>query len=177
MIRIEFNPDEIKALDYERYEHPHPKIQKKMEALYLKSKGLPHKEICRLCGVSRGTLATYLKQYKEGGISGLKKLGYEGKPNELMKHSTSLEQYFKENPPSNTASAQAAIEKLTGIKRSPTQVREFMKRLGLRCRKVGFVPGKTDNPDKINEQERFKEDELGPRLQEAKNGQRAVFFC
>ncbi len=177
MIRIEFSPEEIGALEYERYNHPHPKVQKKMEALYLKSQGLTHKEICRLCDISRGTLATYLKQYKEGGIECLKKLGYEGKPNELMEHAASLEQYFKENPPRNTAEAQAAIEKLTGIKRSPTQVREFMKRLGLKCRKVGFVPGKTDDPDKIEEQERFKEDELGPRLQEAKNGQRVLFFC
>ena len=35
MIRIEFSEEEIKALDYERYHHPHPKVQKRMEVLYL----------------------------------------------------------------------------------------------------------------------------------------------
>ncbi len=90
MIRIEFSPEEIKALDYERYNHPHPKIQKKMESLYLKSLGLTHKEICRLCRISRATLTTYLKQYKDGGIKGLKQLGYKGKTNQLMEHAKSL---------------------------------------------------------------------------------------
>ena len=94
-----------------------------------------------------------------------------------MEYASSLEQYFKEHPPRTTSEAQAAIERITGIKRSPTQVREFMKRIGMHCLKVGFVPGKTANPDKINEQEQFKQDELEPRLGDAKAGQRAVFFC
>jgi hypothetical protein len=37
IIKIEFTPEEIDALEYERYHHPEPKVQKKMEALYLKS--------------------------------------------------------------------------------------------------------------------------------------------
>ena len=37
MIKIEFTPEEIDALEYERYHHPEPKVQQKMEALYLKS--------------------------------------------------------------------------------------------------------------------------------------------
>ncbi len=107
---VEFSPEEIKALDYERYNHPHPKIQKKMESLYLKSLGLTHKEICRLCRISRATLTTYLKQYKDGGIKGLKQLGYKGKTNQLMEHAKSLEQYFNEHPPRSTGEAQSAIE-------------------------------------------------------------------
>ena len=37
MIKIEFTPEEIDALEHERYHHPDPKVQKKMEVLYLKS--------------------------------------------------------------------------------------------------------------------------------------------
>jgi len=54
MITIEFTPEEIEALEYERYHHPDPKVQKRMEVLYLKSQGLTHKEICRLCRISPG---------------------------------------------------------------------------------------------------------------------------
>ena len=43
------------------------------------------------------------------------------------------------------------IEKLTGIKRSPTQVRTFMPKIGLKTLKIGYVPGKATEPDKINE--------------------------
>jgi hypothetical protein len=30
-IQIEFSADEIEKLNYERYNHPHPKVMKKME--------------------------------------------------------------------------------------------------------------------------------------------------
>jgi len=132
MIRVEFSAEVIKNLDYERYHHPSPKVQKKMEVLYLKSKGMAHNEIRRICQISKTTLATYLKQYRDGGLEGLKQLSYKGQPSALHEHRTTLEAYFKEHLPRTTAEAQAVIEKLTGIKRSPTQVRAFMKRIGMK---------------------------------------------
>ena len=43
----------------------------------------------------------------------------------------------------------------------------------MKCLKVGSLPPKAD-PD---EQEDYKEKKLEPRLNEAKEGKRAVFFC
>jgi len=105
MIQIEFSAEAIKNLDYERYHHPSPKVQKKMEVLYLKSIGMAHNEIRRICRISKTTLTTYLKQYLDGGLEGLKKLNYKGRPNELLQHRTSLEAYFKEHLPRTTAEA------------------------------------------------------------------------
>jgi len=68
MIQIKFTTDEIEKLNYERYHYPHPKVQKKMEALYLKSQGLPHNKILRLCHISESTLTYYLWEYIEDGI-------------------------------------------------------------------------------------------------------------
>lgn len=177
MIKINFAQEEIDVLNYERYHHPHPKVQKKMDVLYLKSQQLQHQKICSLCRITETTLTTYLKNYQEGGIDRLKELGYKGQPSKLREHDLTIEQYFKEHPPRTTAEAQAAIKKLTGIKRSPTQIRVFMKRIGLRCRKIGHIPGKATNPDKIKEQEEFKKKELEPRLKEAKSNKRVVFFA
>ena len=56
--------------------HPHPKVQRKMEALWLKSQGLPHKQITRLTGISPNTFRAYLRQYQTGGLSALKQLNY-----------------------------------------------------------------------------------------------------
>jgi len=176
MISIDFSDQAIKALDYERFHHPHPKVQKKMEVLYLKAMGLSHHEICRVCGISHTTLTTYLKHYQAGGIERLKHLGYKGKPNELAAHQDTLKAHFEAHPPATIAEAQAVIEDLTGIKRSPTQIREFLKRLGMKCRKVGVVPGKAVAPEKIEEQETFKKQDLEPRLKEAKAGHRKVYF-
>ena len=62
------------------------------------------------------------------------------------------------------------IEDLTGIKRSPTRIREFMKSLGIKLCPIGMRPSKA-NPDV---QDDFKPEKLEPRLDEAKKGERAV---
>ena len=74
MISIDFTPEDIDALHHERFHHPHPRVQEKMEAVYLKSQGLLHKEICRLPQISENTLRSYLRQFQEGGIERLKRL-------------------------------------------------------------------------------------------------------
>jgi transposase len=51
-----------------------------------------------------------------------------------------------------TAEAISKIEELTGIQRSKTQVRMFLRKLGMRHCKVGSVPAGAD-PD---QQEQFK---------------------
>ena len=61
---------------------------------------------------------------------------------------------------------------MTGLKRSESQVRQFLQALGMKCRKVGMLPAKAD-PEK---QAQFKEEKLEPVLEEAKVGQRKVYF-
>jgi transposase len=75
-------------------------------------------------------------------------------------------------PPASVKEAMAKIEELTGIQRTENRVREFLKSIGMNPRKVGTIPAKAD-PD---EQERFLQEELEPRLDEAKSGQRVVYF-
>jgi hypothetical protein len=43
LITIEFSDEDKATLNYERYDHPHPFAQRKIEALWLKSQGLAHK--------------------------------------------------------------------------------------------------------------------------------------
>ena len=80
MIRIKFSDADKKALHHERFHHPHPRVQKKMEVLWLKAHGLSHQEICRLAGVNGNTLVSYLHQYEQEGIEGLKQLNFCGQP-------------------------------------------------------------------------------------------------
>ncbi len=67
MIQIAFTDAEIAALAYERYHHPSPLVQKRMDVVYLKSQGVSHQEIARLCRISRQTLVTILHLYQEQG--------------------------------------------------------------------------------------------------------------
>jgi transposase len=176
MIRIEFTDQQIEDLNYQRYHHPHPRVQQKMEVLYLKSQGLPHQTIRHLCQISKTTLTVYLKQYLEGGTERLKQLDYQGQPSVLNSHAESVEAYFTQHPPQTIGEAAAKIYDITGIQRSPTQINKFLKRLGMKRRKVGFVPGKSGTPEKIDEQERFREAVLEPLLESAKAGKQAVFL-
>ena len=63
MIHIEFTEEQINELRHERYSHPHPRVQRKMEALFLKSQGLTHGQIGKLVGVCQDTLREYFCQY------------------------------------------------------------------------------------------------------------------
>jgi transposase len=176
MLKIEFTHKEINRLEYERYHYPDPKVQRKAEVLYLKSQGLQHRQISQLCRISKQTLVTYLKQYQEGGFEQLEKFSYIGQHSKLNQHAPTLKTYFEQHPPRTVAEARQAIKEQTGIERSPTQVQVFMKRIGMKCRMVGYVPGQAADPNKYAEQEAFKTQKLEPRLVEAKAGKRAVLF-
>nr|QNO47411.1 hypothetical protein MPGFIOMI_00009 [Methanosarcinales archaeon ANME-2c ERB4] len=172
MIKIEFTEEEMKALRYERYHHPHPRVQRKMEALWLKSQNTSHEKICQLTGISPNTLVEYLRKYQECGIEGLKEVNFYHPKSELSGHTTTIEDYFREHPPASVKEAMDMIEELTGIKRSENRVRVFLKSIGMAPRKVGMIPAKADS----EKQERFIKEELEPRLEEAESGKRVVFF-
>lgn len=152
MINIEFTEEEKRALNHERYNHPHPKVQRKMEALWLKSQGESHKTIARLTGVTVNMVTRYIKEYQAGGIECLKQLKYHRSHGELDKHIQSIEEDFKQHPPATIKEAMGRIEQLTGLKRSEVQISKFLKRMGLTRRKIGMVPAKAD----IQRQEEFK---------------------
>jgi transposase len=147
-----------------------------MEVVYLKSQGLAHQEIARLCRMSRQTLVSILHLYQEGGIERLKRFHFAGQPSQLNAHQSTLEAHFRAHPPRTVAEAQAAIEQLTGIRRSPTQIRAFLKRIGMQLRKVGSIPGRAQEADKQQEQDSFQQTELEPRLEEVRAGKRTLFL-
>ncbi|MTJ49878.1 helix-turn-helix domain-containing protein [Dolichospermum sp. UHCC 0259] len=61
---------------YERFNHPHPRVQIRMEVMWLKSKGLKNSQIVSLVNLSENTVRKYIKEYQEA-----------------------LEKYFEKNPP------------------------------------------------------------------------------
>jgi transposase len=152
MLSLTFSEEDIKELDYQRYHHPHPRVQRKMEALLLKAKGLPHHQIASCVGACENTVRSYLQQYQSGGIEALKRLEFRRPISELEAHHDTIEAYFKEHPAPTIPQAVKRIEELTGLKRSPTQVGIFLKKLGLKRLKTSTVPAKCD----VQQQATFK---------------------
>ena len=143
-----------------------------MEVLYLKSQGLSHPQISQLAKVAETTVRSYSKEYREGGIEALKLIKFRRQTSELVEHSQTIREYLAEHPMASLKQASEVIYQLTGVKHSPERVSKFLQKEGLRRMKVGMIPAKAD----IERQAEFLENELEPRLEEAKKGVREVFF-
>jgi transposase len=123
-----FSPEVLAEIRHDRYHHPHPRVQRKMEVLWLKSQGLTHAAIADLADVSPRSVQRYLDEFAQGGLVRVRRLGWKGARSELDDQQQSLEDYFLEHPPRSTREAQEAIERLTGLRRGLSQVRAFLKK-------------------------------------------------
>ena len=67
--RLSFAQEDLQVLAQERYEHRDPRVQKRMEVLWLISQKVTHHEAARLAGVSRATAERYVALYRSGGVA------------------------------------------------------------------------------------------------------------
>jgi transposase len=114
-----------------------------MEALWLKGHGLPHAQITQLVGVTENIMRDHFELYQQGGVEKLKELNYHVPESKLNAHITSLEAYFRDNPPASIKEAQSEIEAITGVKRSETQIAEFLKKTSSPLSKSRYDPGES----------------------------------
>jgi transposase len=128
MREFTFSDEQLDEIRRDRARHPHPRVQQKMNVLWLKSRGLTHDRIADLADTSLRTVQRVLTEFLEGGLDSVRQTRWEGKRAELDDHAPALEDHFLENPPRSTREAQAEIERLTGVRRGLTQVREFLKK-------------------------------------------------
>ena len=154
MRRLTFSSSEQETLHYERFHHPHPRVQQRMEIVWLKSHNVPHAQIATLAGVCENTVRTVLDLYLDGGIEALCHFDFEtnGSPNEMDQYASTLQGEFARHPPATIGEAAARIKELTGLERSVDAVGNWLKKQGLSRRKVGSVPAKAD----ADKQEEFK---------------------
>jgi transposase len=178
MRSVTFPEADVGAIADERYHHPDPRVQRKMEVLWLKHHGLTHERIATLAGLSRSSVQRCLTDYLLGGLEAVRRCSYQGAQSQLDEHRASLEEHFRQHPPRSVQEAQQVIEQRTGLRRGPTQVRRFLRRLGMSPRKAAAipVPPKSTPQDHAEAQAKFLDGELEPRLEEARAGRRQVYF-
>lgn len=125
---IRFPESVLAEIREERAKHPHPRVQQKMNILWLKAQGLAHDDIAAFADVSVRTVGRCLGEYLQGGLDLVRRIPWKGKKAALDAHAASLEEHFGTSPARSARDAQHDIERLTGIKRGLTQVREFLKK-------------------------------------------------
>src|SRR5947209_18277532 len=97
-----FTAEVRRDLARDRYHHPDPRVQRKMEVLWLKSHGLNHDAIAAYADVSLRTVQRYLDEYLEGGLPRLRRCRRKPHHSALVEHEASLEQHFQRHPPRST---------------------------------------------------------------------------
>jgi len=177
MRSVTFTEDDLRAIAHERYSHPDPRVQRKLEVLWLKHHGETHQRLAQLAGVSRSSVQRYLDEFRRGGLEEIRRCRYAGPPSALEAHRASLDDYFRQHPPRSVRQAQEVIRQRTGIARGQTQVRRFLRRLGLAPRKLAAVPipPRATLEEHAKQQRRFLDEELEPVLAEARAGRRDVY--
>jgi transposase len=136
-----FPDDVLETIARQRYEHPDPRVQERMEILWLKSKQQTHHHIAELANVSRSTVQRTLRIYSEKGLEGVRSFVWKGQPSALMPYRQTLEAEFRERPPQTAYEAARRIVELTGVQRKVSWVRKFLKQtLGMKCLKVAALP-------------------------------------
>jgi transposase len=131
----------VEEIAHARYHHPAPRVQERMEILWLKSKNEPHGRIAELADVSRSTVQRTLRIYATKGLDGIRSFGWKGQPSALTPHTATIEEDFRQHPPHTAHEAARRIEELTGVRRKVSRVRTFLKDdLGMKCLKVAPIP-------------------------------------
>jgi len=172
VIKIDFNDSDIEALQSLHQTHPHPTIRRRAHVLLLKSASIPHSTIAQITGYCENTIRHYLEVYQSEGIASLENINFYQPEPKLKSFESIVREYIEKTPPTHIAKACADIEKLTGISIKQTQMRAYLKSLGVSCRKVSSIPAKVD-PEA---QKDVNDKKLQPRLSEAKAGKRDVYF-
>lgn len=172
MIKIKFEEDEIARLRDISKTHPHPHVRVKALTLLLKSQKVKHCKISEIVGISENTARTYFDEYKNGGIVAVTTLNFRKPTSSIAPFEETIKTYLKQTPPATIKQACNEIHTLTKIRLENTQMRTYLKKLGANFRKVGSIPAKSNG----EQQKKFLETKLQPRLEEAKSGKRTVYF-
>ena len=173
MLQIKISKAEIQRLKYERYYYPCPIVQKRIHAVYLKAiTDMPDDKIASLVGSCRDSVANWCSNYEQGGFESLCVFNYGTNRSELENHAQSILESFTGQPPLSCNEAIDRIKKITGIVRSPSQVRSFMQRHGLRYIKMGHIPAKADS----EKQREWVEKKLKPVIKQASKGECHLLF-
>ncbi len=75
-----FSETVVEAIAGERYGHPDPRVQERMEILLLLSQSETHERIAEVANVSRSTVQRTLRIYAAKGLDGVRSFGWKGQP-------------------------------------------------------------------------------------------------
>jgi len=169
--------DAMRAKYYKTYS-PNPIIRDRMNVIFLRHKLYGPGACADAAGVHPNSVTRWTKTYIEDGIEGLLSVEAYRPQSDLVPYATVIKNDFNLNPPRSIGHARKRIAELTGLLRSITQIRKFLKYvLGFRYRKFRPLPGGKKSVSELAAiQSEFLENTLNPLLDKALRGVIDVYF-
>ena len=138
--RVQLTEEQQRIVDEERIAHPNPRVRDKMLVLWLLHHGLTRQKAAEIVGIGRATVHRYLVAFREGGLDGLRQEDPHRPTSEMAAYRDVIRRSFEEQPARTIAEACDRIFQLTGLRRGPSQVRKFLKDLGLKWQRARAIP-------------------------------------
>jgi transposase len=91
-------------------------------------------------GASRSTVQRYVAAFRAGGLDGLRQCQVYRPASEMAAYRDLIRESFEKQPARTMAEACDRIFRLTGLRRSPSQVRKVLKDMGLKFHRVRMIP-------------------------------------
>src|SRR5271169_6207696 len=137
---IALTDDEQRIVNAERESHPEAHVRRKMLVLWLLHCEVPRAKAAVIAGLGRATVQRYVAAYRDGGLDGLRQWDGTGPVSDLASFTDAIRDSLTAAPVRTVAEACDRIETLTGVRRGPTQVRQFLAGLGFRWQRVRAIP-------------------------------------
>ena len=138
--RVRLTEEEQRVVNEERCCHPNLRIREKMLVLWLLHTGLTRQHAAKAVGVSRATVQRYVAAFRQGGLDGLRQWNHQSPGERDGRLSRVDPRLLREATSHDHRRGVRTHLQLTGLRRGPSQVRKFLKDLGLKFHRVRAIP-------------------------------------
>ncbi len=141
-LRIALTEDEQVIVNENRDAHPSSCVRGRMLVMWSLHCGLTRATVAEVSNMDLSNVQRIVKLYRDGGFEALLKSNRTYVPtSELDQFEDVILKSLELQPDRTIAEACARIKELTGLERGPTQVRKFLKSIGLKWQRVRAIPG------------------------------------
>jgi transposase len=138
--RVQLTEEQQRVVNEEMSSHPNPRVRERMLAIWLLHNGVTRQKAAEIVVVSRATIQRYVVAFREGGLDGLRQWNLHRPQSQMSAYRDLIRESFSQEPVHTIAEACERIFQLTGLRRSPSQVRKFLKEMGLKFWRVRVIP-------------------------------------
>jgi len=139
-LRVQLTEEQQRLVNEERSSHPNSRVREKMLVILLLHNGVTREKAAEIVGISRATVQRYVAAFRQGGLDGLRQCNPNHPISKRAADRELIRESFEKQPVRTIAEACERIFQLTGLRRGPSQVRKFLKDMGLKWQHVRAIP-------------------------------------